>query len=795
MLFHQKTLAILEFDKIRQMLSDAASTDGAKKRALLLTPSDDFETVVERQAKTAAAKRLLSSKGYPSFGGTEEVVSSADRAEKGAMLNPRELLLVASLLRSARSVRDYIETDKRFETCLDGEFERLIPNRSLEEKITRTIIAEDVIADEASPELSEIRRKIKAAHNKVKDTLQSYIGGARQTALQENIVTMRDGRYVIPVKVEHRNEIKGLLHDTSASGATVFIEPMGVVEANNELRLLAAKEQKEIERILFMLSAMVAEFAGSVRQNYRIITDLAFYYACATLALDMRASSPVIVKKQMFDLYGARHPLLAKDTVVPVDIAIGDGYDTLIVTGPNTGGKTVVLKTLGLFALMAQSGLQIPAKEDSRVGVFSEILVDIGDEQSIEASLSTFSSHMVNIVRILSELSNRSLLLFDELCSGTDPVEGAALAVSILEKARESGGLTVATTHYAELKAYALDTEGVQNASCEFDIETLRPTYRLIVGAPGKSNAFAISEKLGLPSEVVSRAKRMVSGETKQFERVLEKLEESRYAMEKDRAEAERLRLEFEAYKKNAEAELRARIAKTEKEISADKDKAAQLLISARATSDFVLKELEEIKKQKESLRFAEELGKTKGNIRARIRAQEEMENEIKLSDVDLGEKYVLPRPLRVGDKVYIVTYGQEGIVEELQDKKKLVTVKAGIMRAKVPEEKLRLLIDKKETKPKPSVDVRLRKTVMASFSPELDVRGMYGDDAWFMVDKYIDDAVLAGIETVRIIHGKGTGALRKAITAKLKSDPRVKEFRGGVYGEGDSGVTVITLK
>lgn len=795
MLFHQKTIATLEFDKIRMMLSEAASTDGAKKRALLLMPSDDFDTVVERQARTAAAKRLLSSKGYPSFGGTEEVVASADRAEKGAMLNTHELLGVASLLRSARSVRDYIDTDKRFDTCLDIVFERLNPNRSLEEKITRTVIAEDIIADEASPELSEIRRKIKAAHNKVKDTLQAFVSGARQTALQENIVTMRDGRYVIPVKVEHRNEIKGLLHDTSASGATVFIEPMGVVEANNELRLLAAKEQQEIERILFALSAMVADFSGCIRQNYRIITDLAFYYACATLALDMRASAPVVVKKQMFQLHGARHPLLSRDTVVPVDISIGDGYDTLIVTGPNTGGKTVVLKTLGLFALMAQSGLQIPAKEDSRIGVFSEILVDIGDEQSIEASLSTFSSHMVNIVRVLSELSERSLLLFDELCSGTDPVEGAALAVSILEKARESGGLTVATTHYAELKAYALETEGVQNASCEFDIETLRPTYRLIVGAPGKSNAFAISEKLGLPTEVVSRAKRMVSGETKQFERVLEKLEESRYAMEKDRAEAERLRLEFEAYKKNAEAELRQRIAKTEKEITADKDKAAQLLISARATSDFVLKELEEIKKQKESLRFAEALGKTKGNIRERLRAQEEMENEIKLSDVDLGEKYVLPRPLRVGDKVYIVTYAQEGIVEELKDKKGLVTVKAGIMRAKVLEEKLRLLIDKKETKPKPSVDVRLRKAVMASFSPELDVRGMYGDDAWFMVDKYIDDAVLAGIGSVRIIHGKGTGALRKAIATRLKSDPRVKEFRGGVYGEGDSGVTVVTLK
>ena len=793
--YTQRTLDVLEYDKIRLLLSEVCATEGARRKALSLMPSDDFEAVYRRQERTAAAKRLLSSKGYPAFAGDEEVVSASERAEKGAVLNPRELLHIAALFRTARSLIDYISVEKNYTTCLDERFLSLVPNRPLETKIAKIIPEADLIADDATPELHEIRRKIKAANNRIKDTLQAFVAGARSSVLQENLVTMRDGRYVIPVKSEHRNEIRGLIHDTSASGATVFVEPMGVVDANNELRLLLSAEEREIERILALLSAEVGDAASAISYNYRQITDLAFYFACATLAVHMRAVQPVLLSESLIDLRRARHPLLNRETVVPIDISLGEAYRTLVITGPNTGGKTVSLKTLGIFSLMAQSGLQIPAEEGSRMGIFSEILVDLGDEQSIEQSLSTFSSHMVNIVDILSHVGKGSLVLFDELGGGTDPIEGASLAIAILEKVREMGALSAATTHYAELKAYALDTEGVQNASCEFDIESLKPTYRLIVGAPGKSNAFLISEKLGLSAEVIEAARAMVSGENKRFENVIEKLENSRVEMEKNRRESERLRREYESFKSSAEEALKRRLSEKEKEIEKEREKAHQLLISARAASDFVLKELEEIKKAKDKKDFAEQLNRTRGNIRARLREQEDSENEISLKDISLDEKYVLPRPLRVGDKVYIVPYQQEGYVEETKDKKNLVAVRAGIMRAKLPEDALRLLIEKKTKKEAPRPESLIRKTVMANFSPELDVRGMYGDDAWFMVDKYLDDAVLSGMTTVRIIHGKGTGALRKVLTARFKNDPRVKEFRSGVFGEGDTGVTVVTMK
>ncbi len=796
MFFTEKALSILSFDRIREMLAEHAMTPGARERALCLMPSDDYDTVSLRLERTAAAERLLSVKGYPAFNAPECVPDAVERAEKGAILSTRELLAVAALLRSSRAVSDYINTDRRKEeTCLDEIFMRLLPNRTLEDRITRVIVAEDIIADEASPELASIRRKIRAENNRIKDTLQTYIGGARAAYLQDNIVTMRDGRYVIPVKAEHKAEVKGLLHDTSASGATVFIEPMAVVEANNNLRLLANEEAREIERILSLLSSEVADFSGSLRQNYHTVTELAFCYACAGFGISIRAHKPTLVKTPYISLLRARHPLLDTKTVVPIDVALGGKYTTLIITGPNTGGKTVTLKTLGLFALMAQSGLLIPADEGSEIGVFSEILVDIGDDQSIESSLSTFSSHMKTIVDILGHVTDRSLALFDELGAGTDPVEGAALAVSILEKVASAHALCAATTHYSELKAYAVETDGVQNASCEFDVDTLRPTYRLIVGTPGKSNAFAISERLGLSSEVIRAAERLVSGETKRFESVIEKLESSRQAMEEDRMEAARLRREFEEYKKTAEQTIKRKTADAEKEILRDKEKAHALLVSARAMSDFVMKELDALKKQRESDRFLEAYGKTKAEIRKRMNAQEEAENAITLEDISLDEDYVLPRPLRVGDKVYMVTLAQEGIVEELADKKNLVSVKAGIMRAKVPLDKLRLLIDKPEKKAPPTSQARMRKTVVSTFRPELDVRGMYGDDAWFMVDKYLDDAVIANVETVRIIHGKGTGALRKALQTNLKGDPRIAGFRSGVYGEGDSGVTIVTLK
>ena len=798
MLFTSKTLTTLEFDKIIAMLVDSAATDGAKARALSLVPTTDYDVVVERQNRTDDAKRLINAKGYPSFSAEERAVSAADRAYKGAVLSPVELLEIASLLRSARLVLDYINTDKPFETSLDHIFARLIPNRVLEDKITRSIISEDMIADEASPELAEIRRKIRITNNKIKDTLQSFVGGVRLKYLQENIVTMRNGRYVVPVKSEYRNEMKGLVHDTSASGATLFVEPMAVVDANNELKSLSAAEEHEIERILSALSAECGDASSVISLDYHNITELAFCYACATLAIQMKAEKPHLVKERRMDLKRARHPLIPREKVVPIDVAIGRDFDTLIITGPNTGGKTVTLKTMGLFALMAQSGLQIPALESSEIGIFDEILVDIGDEQSIEASLSTFSSHMVNVSDILKRVSSKSLVLFDELGSGTDPIEGAALAIAILEKTCAEGALTAATTHYAELKAYALETPRIQNASCEFDVETLRPTYRLIVGTPGKSNAFAISEKLGISPDIINRASRLIERDNKRFEDVIDRLDSSRIEMEKERDQAEKLRAEYETFKKKAEDELKQKIAKSEEEIQKQTLKARQILDSARASSEFIFRQLEELRKQDDKDKRNEMMNSAREEMRKRFRESESLMTGIDIRDISLDEDYKLPRPLKVGDKVFLTTISKEGVVTALADKKGMIAVTSGILKTKVSEDKIRLLdgsvkyID--SSAKTPVNEGKVKKTVVSTFKPEVDVRGLIGDDAWFVVDKYLDDAVLANIPTVRIIHGKGTGALRAALWKYFKADKRIKSFRHGEYGEGDAGVTVITL-
>ena len=798
--YTSKTLSTLEFDKIIEMLAECAATDGARARALALAPSDDYDTVVKRQAKTEDAKRLVNAKGYPSFSAPESTLASAERAYKGAVLSPRELLDIASLLHSSRGLLDYIDTDKLFETSLDEIFRRMLPNRALEDKITRSIISEDLIADEASPELADIRRKIRNTNNKIKDTLQSFIGGNRIKYLQENIVTMRNGRYVVPVKSEYRNELKGLVHDTSSSGATLFVEPMSVVEANNELRELTAAESHEIERILSSLSAEVSDFSSAISLNYHNITELAFTFACASLAITMHAEKPEIIKTRGVELKRARHPLIDRDKVVPIDVSLGRDFDTLVITGPNTGGKTVTLKTIGLFVLMTQSGLQIPALETSRVGVFGEVLVDIGDEQSIQASLSTFSSHMVTVVDILGKVGPRSLVLFDELGSGTDPIEGAALAISVLERTQARGALTASTTHYAELKAYALNTPGVQNASCEFDIETLKPTYKLVVGTPGRSNAFAISEKLGMDKSVISRAEELIKRDDKRFEDVIEKLDTDRIEMERERELAYNMRVEYEAYKQKAESELERRIAKNEEEISKMVLKARQILDSARASSDFIFKQLDEIKKQENRERRDEMTLRAREEIRERMRATEALFEGVDIREIAEDDGYKLPRELKIGDKVYLTTVGKEGVVTALKDKNGLVAVTSGILKTKVTEDKIRLLEEgvkyKRREEPKPRVsEGKVKRSVTSTFKPEVDVRGMIGDDAWFVVDKYLDDAVLAGISTVRIIHGKGTGALRAALWRYFKGDRRISTYRHGAYGEGDAGVTVIELK
>lgn len=799
MLFTSKVLTTLEYDKIIEMLAECAQTEGAKARALSLTPIADFDDIVLRQTRTDDAKRLINAKGYPAFSAPESVVPSSDRAYKGAVLSPRDLLDIASLLRSARAVLDYGKTDKIFDTSLDGIFSRMIPNRALEDKITRSILSEDMIADEASPELADIRRRIKAANNRIKDTLQGYIGGARLKYLQENLVTMRNGRYVVPVKAEFKNEMKGLVHDTSSSGATLFIEPMAVVDANNELKSLASAEQHEIERILAALSAECAENSSAISLNYHNITELAFYYAAATLAMQMRAERPIIKKDRMLDLKRARHPLISRDKVVPIDVSVGADFDTLVITGPNTGGKTVTLKTMGLLTLMAQSGLQIPAADSSVVGVFDEVLVDIGDEQSIEASLSTFSSHMVNVVDILKKAGKRSLVLFDELGSGTDPVEGAALAISILEKIQSVGALCASTTHYAELKAYALETERVQNASCEFDIETLRPTYRLIIGTPGKSNAFAISEKLGISPDVIERANALIARENKRFEDVIERLDTNRIEMEKERAIAEQMRIEYEAFKRKSEEELKAKIAKSEEEIQKATLKARQILDSARASSQFIFQQLEDMRKQEDKAKRYQMMDAAREEVRRSLRESEGLFEGVDVRDISLDDEYKLPRPLAVGDKVYVTTVGAEGVITALKNKDGLVSVTAGILKTKVAEDKLRLIDGKTKFKRRPEParvnEGKVKKSIVSTFHAEVDVRGMIGDDAWFVVDKYLDDAVLAGVPSVRIIHGKGTGALRAALWKYFKTDSRIKSYRHGAYGEGDAGVTIVEFK
>ena len=796
MSFKQKTLETLEYDKIIAMLEDVAFTQGAKAKASRLVPSDDFSLVVSRQKHTADARRLLSHKGIPPFGKAVNICDSAERAEKGAVLSMHELLDIADIFTSARLLTDYMFGNRLFPTVLDDSFSRLIPNRALEEKIRRTVLSDELIADEASPALADIRRKIRAANNRIKETLQQYVGGQRSKYLQENLVTLRDGRYVIPVRAEYRNEIKGLLHDTSASGATLFIEPMPVVEANNELRELATKEAREIERILAELSAYCAEFSGSLVQNYRLITEISFDFSCAALAERMKAVEPMLRPTPVISLKGARHPLLDPAKAVPIDVSLGDAFDTLVITGPNTGGKTVTLKTMGLFALMTQAGLQIPAREESEMGIFHEVLADIGDEQSIEQSLSTFSSHIVTTVDILSRAKEGALVLFDELGAGTDPVEGAALARAILENIRAAGALVAATTHYAELKAFALQTDGVQNASCEFDVATLRPTYKLVIGAPGKSNAFAISEKLGVLPSVVSRARALVSEENKQFENVIERLEADRIAMEKEKNEAARLRSEYEAFKRKAEEELKQRTQESENEVKKSLEKARQILDSARATSDFIMKQLDDVRKKQESARFAEELAKVKKDIRSDLGKSDEMYSAFEYDEVSLEEEYVLPRPLKVGDHVYLVSFGQEGEVVALPDKDGNVSVKAGILRAKTHVSKIRLLGKSPVKKEEKARAVSKIKTAIADgFKPEIDVRGMTGDEAWFRIDKYIDDAYLAGVASVRIIHGKGTGALRRALWGFFRSDKRIASFRAGVYGEGDAGVSILELK
>ena len=791
MSINEKAISALEFDKIRTILASNCLTAGARERALSLMPMLHIEQIERQQKKTTDARRLLEAKGMPPFGTVVNINDICERAIKGATLTPRELLDSALLLRSARSLLEYIRSNKTFSTTLDEIFERLIPNRAVEDRIMRSIVSEDMIADEASSALADIRRKIRVGNQKIKETLAKYVSGSYSKYLQENIVTQRGGRYVIPVKIEYRNEVKGLVHDSSSSGATVFIEPMAVVEANNELRMLENKEQLEIERVLSELSAAIAGASDALCLNYMNITEIAFCFGCASYSMRLNAVEPILNTRRACNLVCARHPLIDKATVVPISLALGYDYDTVVITGPNTGGKTVSLKTLGLLSLMAQAGLHIPADEGSSVCVFESILVSLGDEQSIEQSLSTFSAQMVNIVSIINQKNDRSLVLFDELGAGTDPIEGAALAVAIIEDVRSSGALCAATTHYTELKTYAMNTEGVTNASCEFDVETLRPTFKLIVGAPGKSNAFAISQKLGLSDAILRRAETYVASDNKQMEKVLGELEIERQNAEKERERAERMRKEYERFKSESEAEIRKAQVAAERALRAAQSKAEAMVESAKRSADYIMEEMDKLRKQKESERMAEELAATRRSIREHLRNNADVYTP---TTPEEEEAYVLPRPLQKGDEVIIMSLGKKAVVLDLPNKQDLVLIQAGIIKTKVRLSDLRLITDS-EKKKDSSKSNSYRATVSRDFKPEIDLRGKTGEEAWNAIDKYFDEAQIAGFHSLRLIHGKGTGALKKYLWVELKRDPRVRSFRIGQFGEGDGGVTVVELK
>ena len=709
------------------------------------------------------------------------------RAQAGAVLNTLELLRIAELLRVIRSLEEWRKKSASIETKLDMRFNMLAPNKYLETKITTSILSEDEIADTASHNLQDIRRKISIASSKVRERLDKIIHSASyQKFLQDSIVTIRGGRFVIPVKAEFRSSVPGLVHDTSASGATVFIEPMGVVEANNDIRILRSKEQAEIERILANLSAEIGAYADSMCKSYDILVQLNLIFAKANLAYKMKATAPILNADGRIKIKKARHPLIDPEKVVATDIELGTSFDTLVITGPNTGGKTVTLKTIGLFSLMAMCGLMIPASDNSELSVFDDVLADIGDEQSIEQSLSTFSAHMTMIIQILKRANDRSLVLIDELGSGTDPAEGAALATAILERLRSMGVRLAATTHYDEIKRFALETNGVENGCCEFDIKTLRPTYRLLIGMPGRSNAFAISKSLGIDDEIIARAEELVSQENTRFEEVVKKLEDSRSVLEEKLIEAENTKRESEQILKEAN-EKAERIEKDAKnELDLAKAQAGNIVQKARAQVYALLDELEAVKKKQNVT--AEDKAKLKAGIR-------NMENDADPIERRKNDEYVLPRKLKKGDNVLIFDIDKKGIILDIDETAQNALVQAGIVKMRVEFSNLRLLKEDTVKKPIRKSTRTVKTDVSRTASTEVDVRGQTAMEAVMSVDNAIDSAILMGLNTLTIIHGKGTGVLRKEIQAHLKKHPSIRSYRLGTYGEGDAGVTIAELK
>ena len=789
-----KSIRTLELPRVLQMLADQAVSAEAKTRALAVRPETELEEVLRLLDQTDAARTMIGLRGSPSFSGVKPVAQSLDRADRGGGLNTRELLTIADLLTAARRAKEYFNADAAEKTAIDHLFLSLHGNRFLEEKIKRCIVDEDTIADAASTELADIRRHMRAAQAKSRQILQRIISSPSYSkVLQEAIITQRDGRFVVPVKAEHKGDLPGLVHDISSTGATLFVEPMGVVQANNEYIELEAKEQKEIERILAELSAEAAAHREDIQWDYDALVHLDLIFARGQLSYKMDAVRPEVRRDGAIRLRKARHPLLDAKKAVPIDIELGEAFDTLVITGPNTGGKTVSLKTLGLLTLMAQCGLHIPAGDRSAVSVYRRVLADIGDEQSIEQNLSTFSAHMVNIVAILKEVDRQSLVLFDELGAGTDPVEGAALAIAVIQHVRSAGARVAATTHYAELKSFAMTTAGVENASCEFDVETLSPTYRLLIGIPGKSNAFAISRRLGLPEEVIAAAQVQMSGESVRFEDVLTQLEAKRQALEKREQEADRLYRQREEDARKAR-EFRQQMERAKENArSRGEAEAKRIVRDARSAADQVFAQLDQMRKEQAKAERAANTNEARAQLRRQLNEAEEAVTKHDARQEPIPKP---SRPIRVGDLVEIpgvrtpaevVSVGKDGTLQ----------LKSGILKMKAKANEVRLIEEDERAARKPSAPVRQSapRQLRTSASRELDIRGLETLEAEAVVENFLSAAVMGRLETVTIIHGKGTGALRKAVHDILRRNKAVKSFRLGVYGEGESGVTVVTLK
>lgn len=791
-----KNSKALEFDKVLEKLAEFTCCDDARENALNLKPETNLDSARALLSQTSDAYMLLARFGGPSFGGLKNVNNALSRANAGSVLNTKELLDIAGVLRVIRTLSQWRASNAGVQCVLDPLFNALQPNKYLENAIFNAIVSEEEISDNASPALADIRRKIRIQESKVREQLDKFTRSqANSKYLQENIITQRNGRYVVPVKNEYRGEIAGLVHDTSSSGATVFIEPMAVVEANNEIRVLQAKEREEIERILYELSAQAGDFSQSIKNSYECALELNLIFAKAQYAYKIKAMPPTLNDSGIINLRAARHPLIDPKKVVPVDIMLGKDFDTLVITGPNTGGKTVSIKTLGLLSMMAMCGLMIPAGDRSEISVFNEILADIGDEQSIEQSLSTFSAHMTNIIKIMETAEYGSLVLIDELGAGTDPVEGAALAMSVLEALHEKGAKIAATTHYAELKAYALETPRVENGCCEFDVATLRPTYRLLIGVPGKSNALAISEKLGLDPAVIDRARELVSSENKEFENVVDRLEATRRKMEDEYENARRLADKAQKEKEAADKQ-REEISKLrEQELEKARSQAMRVVEQAKREAYTLLQELDKLKKEQQKAKDAAELARrARALVKRGVEAIDSAADPV--TGIDDDENYVLPRTLVVGDTVIIRDIGKSAKVLSPADKNGNVEVQAGSIKTRVKLSNLRLCENApKKKENKSSVHLQGESRLNMTAATRLDLRGMTVDDCLIELDRFIDSGLRTGLNEFTVVHGKGTGALRTAVTRYLKASPYVKSSRLGVYGEGEDGVTIVTLK